>query len=1295
MSSKETSSHLQRHWSHVGIHHRPPDRAYIRSRTRPGREVSRGDLQRDEPRDHAQPKGLDGAESGCADVGHPDCQTLACEFEGASCSNTGIMPAPGTSCDLNKWCYDGACLEAGKRPLAVDGNWGSWSEWSECSRSCGAGVSVSSRKCDSPSPAHGGKSCSGSKNRHKICTTEPCDVRSEPFRDVQCSEYNDWVFPEDGEVHKWKGFFVSNGNPCALYCRNDKDVVVSLSPKVKDGTTCYRGMRDICVDGICRDIPCDLQFDSNSVEDACGICHGNGTVCKVVQGHKNFQRGISQILTIPAGTRNIVIEENKHTPSHLILKTNESDDIINEGNKLGMFNVSGSMGWLGMKRPNQEVIEIPGPLAKPVEVWITSEGPQAVTYSMGLPSEPREGKYSWDYLDWSDCMAQCGDSYQESVPKCVELLSGHVEDKFCSAVQKPQVKRRSCNAGICLPRWLVGEWQECGPCPSKEARRFRIVRCIKPTAGSEEGMMIISNKICPGSRPIGSEPCRCIKRQVLYWPSPYRFDMLSNDFKILPKFFKGNKTSKMPEKKVTLMQLENESEESMLKQFKENQQKHHSIFYMPRVLGSKFNFSIPFKKREAIIDEFPSQGLIPLFNNHFINYFPKPDVMDFLKTGNRIMGNNLAQTTQSVKVVSIGPRNNFNSMNVKRLRPISLNDPQPLLFSNQNILKLLSDNLPLDKLKQQHYMNQNNKKDFKNLIYFPEIFMNDTSFIQPKPEKKLNIIDILMNEFNNVLAANALMQSNTKNPLTTGSSDIQPIQSIASKPLVSAFGNRIQLSRQPFFISNTSGLDAAISHLQKNDSNSFINLNVNNLGVNNQKGSETWIPPSDHEWHKLLSAFQRYFFKKQCESQLKAVGNKINDQPPKMDDKIFLISTRPTTTNVTNDNLNPLGSLTRKLSEKLNTLSNNEKLKAFQLFTALVNRLYNALNILPQQELAVNDMYIDEEIPLMPMRGDNFEINNEKSNNFFNRINDDILRINRNENTGLNYSLPTFDKPIFSELDLLKIKHLFNSEDNSFLADNIYQNNIPQYYQLKRRNKQKMSQEKRSKGKNKRLKQIKQKSESNTKSILNDNLDEFIKNFILDIHKGDKGRSKKEAVQTLKPQHTGRIGRYIQQCTKTVTSKRRITGVYPIPPDRICPITTSTKRPKFYMTRCRKNIAERSSENMLGKDSFEKKTFMLPRNSKIIKVIGRKKRHLPGKPCEEHSRVCEELKRRFKDRLVNVTKLDPIACQRLREEIIHVKHNLKDEEHLEKDLSDVINSNMTCIFRYSDEKDTTTAFTFE
>lgn len=852
-------------------------------------------------------------------------------------------------------------------------------------------------------------------------------------------------------------------------------------------------------------------------------------------------------------------------------------------------------------------------------------------------------------------------------------------------------------------RWLIGEWQECGPCPSTEARRFRIVRCIKPIPGCEEGVVIVSDKICPGSRPVGSEPCRCIKRQVLYWPSPFRFDMLSNDFKILPKVNKRNRTSKMPEKKVTLMQLENESEESMLKQFKENQQKHHSIFYMPRVLGSRFNFSIPFKKREAIINKMPSQVSLPLFNNdnnfNFIEYFPKPNVIDLIKSGNRIMGNDHSITTPSIKFFSLtGTKNIFNSINDKRLRPVSTNDPQPLHFSDQNILKLLSDNLPLDKLKQQHYMNRN-KNSFDNLIYFPEISSNDTGLSQPKEEKKLNIIDILMNEFNNVLATNTLIQSNTKKPYTTDS-DIPPLQNISGKFRGPILENRIQFRAQPLFLANTSGLDAAITQLQKpkhinefaNDSNS-----LKNLGVSNKKFTETWMPPTDHEWNKLLSAFRRYFFRKQCESQLKTAGKSIDDQFPKIENKIFPISTHPMFTNVTNDpNLNPLGPLARKVSEKLNTLSNRDKLKAYQLLRALVNNLYNTLSAFPQQHFAVNDVFLDEEVPpreiqLVPMTGDNFgtEIHKEKPHNFFDCLNEDTLRFNRNKNSALNYSLPMFDKSILSAEDSLKIEQIFNSEDNANLDDNGQKNDFPEIYHTIGRNKQIMLPEESSKGNNKMG--IEQKLESNTKSVLNRNLDEFITNFISDLHRVDKARNKKEAVQKLKPHGKARVGRYIKQCIQTTTIGKRITGVYQIPSERICPITTTSGRPKFYLQRCRKNIAVISYEKRLRKDTVKKRMLPLSGNNKIAKEIHRKKRH---KPCQESPRVCEELKRRFKDRLANVTKLDPYQCQRLREEIQHIRHNLKDEENLDKDLEEIINSNMTCIFRYSDEKDTTTAYTF-
>lgn len=41
-------------------------------------------------------------------------------------------------------------------------------------------------------------------------------------------------------------------NPCILFCKNDEGAVASLLPRVIDGTNCQRGIRDICIDGLCK-----------------------------------------------------------------------------------------------------------------------------------------------------------------------------------------------------------------------------------------------------------------------------------------------------------------------------------------------------------------------------------------------------------------------------------------------------------------------------------------------------------------------------------------------------------------------------------------------------------------------------------------------------------------------------------------------------------------------------------------------------------------------------------------------------------------------------------------------------------------------------------------------------------------------------------------------------------------------------------------------------------------------------------------------------------------------------------
>ena len=58
--------------------------------------------------------------------------------------------------------------------VLVDGKWSPWSKWTACSASCGAAKRSRLRDCNSPPPAHGGKSCEGSSKQEEYCSIAPC-----------------------------------------------------------------------------------------------------------------------------------------------------------------------------------------------------------------------------------------------------------------------------------------------------------------------------------------------------------------------------------------------------------------------------------------------------------------------------------------------------------------------------------------------------------------------------------------------------------------------------------------------------------------------------------------------------------------------------------------------------------------------------------------------------------------------------------------------------------------------------------------------------------------------------------------------------------------------------------------------------------------------------------------------------------------------------------------------------------------------------------------------------------------
>lgn len=62
--------------------------------------------------------------------------------------------------------------------------------WSSCSRTCGGGVMMARRECDSPPPSHGGAYCKSRSVKYASCNTEPCDKDEIDFRSVPSYEYS-------------------------------------------------------------------------------------------------------------------------------------------------------------------------------------------------------------------------------------------------------------------------------------------------------------------------------------------------------------------------------------------------------------------------------------------------------------------------------------------------------------------------------------------------------------------------------------------------------------------------------------------------------------------------------------------------------------------------------------------------------------------------------------------------------------------------------------------------------------------------------------------------------------------------------------------------------------------------------------------------------------------------------------------------------------------------------------------------------------------------------------------------
>uniref|UniRef100_S4RGB2 Papilin a, proteoglycan-like sulfated glycoprotein n=1 Tax=Petromyzon marinus TaxID=7757 RepID=S4RGB2_PETMA len=126
--------------------------------------------------------------------------------------------------------------------------WGPWGDWAACSRSCGGGITHRERPClylrDDGQPE-----CFGSTRMYRTCNVQACPEGSRPFRNVQCSEFDE--VPFEGRTYKWVPYH-GGTKRCELNCMpKGENFYFRHALAVIDGTPCELGKSDKCVEGIC------------------------------------------------------------------------------------------------------------------------------------------------------------------------------------------------------------------------------------------------------------------------------------------------------------------------------------------------------------------------------------------------------------------------------------------------------------------------------------------------------------------------------------------------------------------------------------------------------------------------------------------------------------------------------------------------------------------------------------------------------------------------------------------------------------------------------------------------------------------------------------------------------------------------------------------------------------------------------------------------------------------------------------------------------------------------------------
>ncbi|XP_061762864.1 A disintegrin and metalloproteinase with thrombospondin motifs 13 isoform X2 [Nerophis ophidion] len=475
----------------------------------------------------------------------PVCRVLSCHInpnDDSSCKRLLVPLLDGTQCAPHKWCLKGRCVSPDQLSTSavVHGAWSGWSGSSACSRTCGGGVTHRTRQCNNPRPAFGGNGCVGLDIVAELCNLQPCQRTQLDFMAEQCSKTDlqpVYLHPGQASFYTWVPAvgFSQGDEQCRYMCQSKGDAfIVSRGSQFADGTRCepddqpLSGSTAACLRGKCQLFGCDGVLHSGKVNDACGLCGGDGSSCTITSDSYNRGRAKEYItfLSLPLNATQVYIINRAPLFTHMAVLYGDQYIVSGEGrmaltmshpSPLDDNRLEYRLHLTADFLPKMEEILLPGPVQKPIKIQVyrnygkeygEKTNPN-ISYTFYVPNgnnnlTEMEHKGKW-IIRTTPCSVSCGSGVQKHNYVCVAKDSNtHLEQHHCDALLPPLPPHASCQLPACPPSWTTGAF---GPCSSScgGGERIRPVRCIQEHGGD---VVRVLDSDCPADlMPNAVETC--------------------------------------------------------------------------------------------------------------------------------------------------------------------------------------------------------------------------------------------------------------------------------------------------------------------------------------------------------------------------------------------------------------------------------------------------------------------------------------------------------------------------------------------------------------------------------------------------------------------------------------------------------------------------------------------------------------------------------------------------------------------------------------------------------------------